>query len=97
MGRQLLVHSVHFTTEDVPSKTEDGHDLMAPMPVAIIELVCPRGVRSSIKHVVRVPKPEDVEHVTTTFPVGGIVEMGEFKLVKAPEPQTAEAPEPVQA
>lgn len=98
MGRHLLVHSVHFTTEDVPVKTEDGHELMAPMPVAIVEMICPEGARSSIKHVERVPKQEDVDRVTATFPVGGTVEMGDFKLVKIPEPTVAEAPaEPVQA
>lgn len=92
MGRQLLVHSVHFTTEDVPTKTEDGHELTAPMPIAIIELICPDSVRSSIKHVERVPKKEDVERVNATFPVGGIVEMGDFKLAKAPGPAAIEDP-----
>lgn len=93
MPRSLLVHSVHFTTEDVPTKTEDGHELMAPMPIAIIEMICPGAVRSSILYVERVPNKEDVERVNATFPVGGIVQMGEFKLVKAPEPQPASAAE----
>jgi hypothetical protein len=89
MGRRLIVHSVHFTTEDEPAKTADGHDVMAPMPVAIIELICPGGVRSSITHVERVPKKEDADRVAATFPIGGIVEMGEFKLVTAPEQPAA--------
>jgi hypothetical protein len=98
MGRLLVVHSLHFTTEDHLVKTEDGHELMAQMPIAIIEMICPGNVRSSIKHVERVPRPEDVERVKATFPVGGTVEMGDFKLVKAPEPSTVVAAEdPAQA
>jgi hypothetical protein len=96
MGRRLLVHSVHFTTEDVPTKTADGHDLMAPMPVAIIEMICHDGVRSSITHVERVPKKEDVDRVNATFPIGGTVEMGEFTLVIASEP-AAESQAPAAA
>jgi hypothetical protein len=75
MKRHLLVHSVHFTTEPVMAETEDGLKVEGRLPVAVIELVCPKGVGTTVTHRERVPSTEDVARVKACFPVGGTVEM----------------------
>jgi hypothetical protein len=83
MSRQLRVHSLHFTTELILVKTEDGDEVEAKMPLAIVELVCPAAKRTTITHHERVPKPRDVERIKALFPVGGTVQI-EFKLIAPP-------------
>jgi hypothetical protein len=87
MGRKFLVHGVHFTTKPVKAKTEDGHDVEASMPVALIELVCPGAKGTSYTHTERALTDEDKAHIAATFPEGGIVEHGDFKLVERPAPK----------
>jgi len=92
MGKRYAVHARHDTTVDVPTRTPEGHEITGQMPCALIELVPvdPRDHHTVTRREI-MPNKDAQKHVAETFPVGGIVEEGEFKLVATPEDVKAAA------
>lgn len=75
MKRSLLVHSVHFTSEFQPVETKEGRIVQALEPVAIIEMVCPKGVGTTITHKEVIPTEDDAKRVKELFVEGELVDM----------------------
>lgn len=75
MKRTLLVHSVHFTSDVQPVETKEGHVVQAIIPVAIVELVCPKSVGTTITHKELIRNEDDATRVKELFQEGELVDM----------------------
>lgn len=82
MSVRYRVHSAHPGTVKVPATTEDGHEIVGEMPAVLVELVPLDPYRSTITFAEICPGGGDaLEKALAQFPVEGILEMGEWKLV----------------
>jgi len=83
MNTRFEVHGRNDTRVEVEAAMPDGTVVQGFIPASIIELV-PINGGNTLTITRRMPTAEEAASVQALFPIGGVVEMGEFRLVTPP-------------